>query len=122
MFGASVAALGLVACAKPQPSAPVQDFARRHRCPVSLVESLKEGSSRLRVSGCGESDLYVRSCENKAPAAPASPAQKPLSEAEVKFQPPSQPPFMEQGCAWTRPAPRALPPPGTEQPKWLSEP
>jgi hypothetical protein len=119
----AAAVLLLAGCNKPQPNAPSQDFARRHQCPVKTVKSGKEGSDRMRVSGCGESELYVRRCENRPGAVPASVAHQPLNEADVKLPPPAQTPLSEQGCAWARQQTMPAPPPGAPPPpKWLSEP
>lgn len=118
---ATVTVLCLSGCSKRPPNAPTQDFARRHQCPVTTVKSTEEASNRLRVTGCGESEIYVRSCENKPVAFPASEAHQPILEAEAKNSPPL--PLSEQGCAWTRqqamPAPSAS---GAQPPKWLSTP
>jgi hypothetical protein len=115
--------LCLYGCSKRQPNAPTQDFARRHQCPVSRVESAKEGSDRLRVTGCGDSELYVRGCGNRARAVPATEPRQPITEAEAKFSPAPEAPFSEPGCAWTRQQ-RTSPTPGgaAPQPKWLSDP
>jgi len=116
-------ALGLAGCSKPQPNAPSQDFARRHQCAVSAVTSDKEASNRMRITGCGESEIYVRNCENSRPSAPVAEPRQQITEAEVRHASPRATSFSEQGCAWTRQqnasAPRAD---GAPQPKWLSEP
>ena len=115
--------LCLSACSKPKPNAPTQDFAQRYRCPVKSVSSAKEGSERMRVTGCGESELYVRSCGNRGGAMPANVAHQPLNEADAKSPMPAQAPYNEQGCAWARQQKRPAPPPGgAPPPKWLSEP
>ena len=111
--------LCLAGCNKPQPNAPTQDFARRHQCPVGRVESAKEGSDLMRVTGCGESELYVRSCGNRG-AAPPPTNMQPLTEGEAHLQTP-QPPAGDQGCAWAREKPPA-PAGSAAQPKWLSNP
>jgi len=119
----SAAFLFLSGCNKPQPNAPSQDFARRHQCPIKMVESGKEGSDRMRVTGCGESEMYVRRCESRGGALPANVAHQPLSEADANLPQPSQAPFSEPGCAWARQQTMPPPPAGAApQPKWLSEP
>ena len=112
--------LCLAGCSKPQPNAPSQDFARRHQCPVKRVESAKEGSDRMRVTGCGESELYVRSCENRAGAFPVNDTRQPVSESEARLSPPAPPPYGVPGCAWAREQRTPAPPAGSaSQPKWL---
>ena len=115
--------LCLTGCSKPKPNAPTQDFAQRYRCPVKTVSSAKEGSDRMRVSGCGESALYVRSCGNRGGALPANIAHQAPNEADAKSPLPAQAPYGEQGCAWARQQKMPAPPAGSApQPKWLSEP
>jgi len=109
------------ACSKPQPNAPSQDFAQRHRCPIGSLESIKEGTDRMRVSGCGESELYVRSCENPAGAQPPPRADQPMTEGEARLSQP-RPAYGEPGCAWTREHKSLAPPGSVAQPKWLSVP
>jgi hypothetical protein len=120
---AAATVLCSVSCSKPQPSAPTQDFARRHQCAVTAVESQKEAPNRMRLTGCGESEIYVRNCENRGVSYPDPQVSQPITEAEAKHSSPRRSNFNEQGCAWTRAqntsAPRAG---GTQQPKWLSPP
>jgi hypothetical protein len=81
------------------------------------------GPDQMLMTGCGESEVYVRSCGNRDAALPNSEAHQPVTEAEAKFPSAAQPPFNAPGCAWSRkqntPAPRAGSAP---QPKWLSDP
>ena len=115
--------LCLPACSKPKPNAPTQDFAQRYRCPVKSVSSAKEGSERMRVSGCGESELYVRRCGNRGGAMPPSDAHQPITEQEARVPRTAPPPLSEQGCAWSRQQKLPDPPAGSAPaPKWLSEP
>jgi len=119
----AAAFLCLTACSKPQPNSPTKDFARRHQCPVSSVESTKEAWDRMRVSGCGESELYVQSCSNRGGALPANESRQPLSESEARLGLSARPTNAEQGCAWARQQPSLVSPAGsTPQPKWLSTP
>jgi hypothetical protein len=117
----TVTILCLVGCSKPKPNAPTQDFANRHRCPVTRVQSSKEGADRMRVTGCGESDYYVRSCENRGAVAPPPEQRQPLSEAEARIAPPN-PPVGGQGCAWEREHKLPAPPAGSASQPWLSAP
>ncbi len=120
---AAASALCFAGCSKPQPSAPTQDFARRHHCPVTQVEADKEGSVRMRVSGCGQSDVYVQTCENSGASYPESNVSAPITEAEAKHSSPRRTTFIERGCAWTRAQNTGAPPAGSaQQPKWLSNP
>lgn len=113
--------LCLIGCNKPQPNAPTQDFARRHQCPVKTVKFSKEGADHMRVTGCGESELYVRSCANRAAVLPPSPSPQPMTEGEARL-PRTAPPSSEPGCAWAREQ-RPPPPSGSAaQPNWLSVP
>lgn len=113
------------ACSKPKPSASAQDFARRHQCPVQTLESDQEASDRLRVTGCGKSEIYVRKCEKSRAAFPATDSRRPVDEAEARatHTEQSRSTLGEEGCAWSRQqntsAPGAA---GSQQPKWLSEP
>ena len=111
----------LTGCNKPQPNAPSQDFARRHQCPATRIQSSKEGLDRMRVTGCGESDLYVRSCENRGGASPPFESHQPVTEGEAHNSLPHPPPS-EQGCAWAREQKTAPPAGSASQPKWLSSP
>jgi hypothetical protein len=114
--------LCLTGCSKPKPNAPTQDFAQRYRCPVKAVTSAKEGSDRMRVTGCDESEVYVRRCGNRGGALPAVESHQPPTEGETHSAA-TPPPFSEQGCAWSRQQKLPDPPPGSPpQPKWLSEP
>lgn len=113
--------LCLAGCNKPQPNAPTQDFARRHQCPVSRVESTKEGADRMRVTGCGESESYVRSCETRGGALPPNDSHQPITEGEAHSALPHSP-QSEQGCAWAREHAPAPPAGSGSQPKWLSVP
>ena len=99
LFVALLLALG---CSKPRPFAPTDAFASRHACPESRVERIDEGENRVRVTGCGESEVYVRDCENRPSASPAGKERRaPLSENEARFSgAPSAP--AETGCAWSR--------------------
>lgn len=120
---AAITAHGLAGCSKPQPAAPTQDFARRHDCPVGSVEADKEASNRMRVTGCGESEIYVRTCGSRGASFPESDARQPMTEAEGRHSSPRRPAFDGSGCAWSRQqnlsTTRAG---GPTQPKWLSEP
>ena len=113
----------LTGCNKPKPNAPTQDFAQRHRCPVKSVKSMQEGSDRMRVTGCYESEVYVRRCGNHGGALPPRDSRQPLTEAEARISAPGPLPQSEPGCAWSRelrmPAPATS---GAPQPKWLSQP
>lgn len=112
----------LTGCNKPQPNAPSQDFARRHQCPVARVTSFKESAEQMRVKGCGESELYVRTCERRGGAPPAPESRQPLTEGEARLAP-RPPPSSEQGCAWAREQKQPAPPAGSvAPPKWLSVP
>lgn len=120
---AAVASLYSVGCSKPEPNAPTKDFARRHHCSENSVESEKEASNRMRVTGCGESEVYVHSCENRGVGLQVSESRQPITEAEAKHNSPRQPPLGEPGCAWTRQQNTATPRAnGAQQPKWLSDP
>jgi hypothetical protein len=119
----ATAFLCFTGCNKPKPNAPTQDFAQRYRCPVKTVTSAKEGSDQMRVTGCGESELYVRRCGNRGGAMPANEGHQPLNEADAKSPPPAPAAYGEQGCAWSRQQKLPAPPPGSPpQPKWLSDP
>jgi len=112
----------LTSCSKPKPNAPTQDFARRHQCPVGRVETSKEGTDRMRVSGCEESEVYVRSCANRGGALPPVESHQPVTEGEAR-RPLPQAPLSEPGCAWAREQKSPPPPAGSApQPKWLSTP
>ena len=113
--------LCFVGCNKPQPNAPTQDFAHRHQCPVGRVESVKEGSDHMRVTGCGESEMYVRSCERRDVALPPRESHQPVTEGEARTAQPQQA-FTEPGCAWARQKPVVAPAGSAAQPKWLSTP
>ncbi len=90
-------------CEKPKPSAPAADFAKRHGCPASRVETLENTSNRMLVTGCGESELYVRRCANRTLAAPPEDKpRQPRSEEEAKFSPATSAPPDSSGCAWSR--------------------
>ncbi|MBN2192110.1 MAG: hypothetical protein JW751_04780 [Polyangiaceae bacterium] len=92
-----------VACSKPREFAPTGDFARRHGCPASRVETIKERSDRVRVNGCGASEVYVRECENRASLVPPSEPHLPPNEADARHSPDSfNPAPGEVGCAWSR--------------------
>jgi len=113
--------LSLTGCSKPKPNAPTQDFARRHQCPATRVETEKVGGDRMRVTGCGESELYVRRCENRGSASPPFDSHQPVTEGEAKSSLP-QPLNSEQGCAWARQQTMPAPPSGSAPPPWLSSP
>jgi hypothetical protein len=113
--------LCLSGCSKPQPNAPTQDFARRHQCPVKSVRSETEGSDRMRVTGCGESEVYLRTCGNRGAVAPRSEARAPISESEARYSS-AHPPSAQTGCAWSRKQSAPAPSGGAPQPKWLSDP
>ncbi|HYQ47217.1 MAG TPA: hypothetical protein VER11_34840 [Polyangiaceae bacterium] len=117
----ATALLALAGCNKPQPNAPTQDFSRRHQCPATRVENEKIGSDRMRVSGCGESELYVRRCENRGGASPPIESHQPVTEGEARSSLP-HPPLSEQGCAWARQQTMPAPPSGSAPPPWLSSP
>jgi hypothetical protein len=120
---AAMALFGPAGCSKPQPSAPIQDFARRHHCSVSAVDSDKEGSDRMRVSGCGDSEIYVRMCETGGAPLPQNDARQLITEAEAKHSSARQATGSPGGCAWTRQKSSGLSrSDGKSQPKWLSNP
>jgi len=76
----------------------------------------------MRVSGCGEHELYVRSCENHGGASPPLDSHQPPTEGEAKSSLPHSP-LSEQGCAWARERPMPAPAAGSAAPpKWLSTP
>ena len=109
----------LVSCSKPQPSAPTQDFARRHNCPIKEVESNKEPSGKMRVTGCDTSEVYVLACANSQAEYPENEVRMPVTEAEAKYNPPRRSAFVQGGCAWTREQRTSA---GSQQPQWLSSP
>ncbi|HEY0463657.1 MAG TPA: hypothetical protein VGC79_05585 [Polyangiaceae bacterium] len=76
----------------------------------------------MRVTGCGESELYVRRCGNRSGTLPVNESLEPVTEAEARFSQRTQPPFSEPGCAWTREQKTPVPAGGPPQPKWLSDP
>lgn len=91
------------ACGKPNASAPTEDFVRRHACPAKSVETIEEGRHRVRVTGCGESDIYVQDCANRSSQGPGEPATPmPLSESEARSSRTSTFAPAEAGCAWSR--------------------
>jgi hypothetical protein len=113
----------LCGCSKPQPNAPTQEFSRRHQCPASAVQTVHEGADRMRLTGCGVAELYVRSCVSPGVASPASEARQPVSEEEARYSSSAQPPSGGPGCAWSRK--QNMPASGTggaPLPKWLSDP
>jgi len=89
---------------------------------VKTVETDKEASNRLRISGCGQSELYVRKCENRQASFPERNVSELITEQEAKHTPRNRPTFNETGCAWTRERDTSTPRAGTTQPKWLSAP
>ncbi len=98
-----VAMLTASACSKPWASAPTEDFVRRHACPASRVETTKEGSDRARVTGCGDSEVYVRDCANRSSSFPGKPEPRaPLTESEARGLGSGNTGPAETGCAWTR--------------------
>lgn len=91
----------IAACAPSKPPATTSDFVRRHSCPESLVETTEEGPDRIRVSGCGKSEVFGWRCSNVGSAPPMAPKHAPLTESEARFPSgPSGP--NETGCAWSR--------------------
>lgn len=120
---AATSVLGSVSCGKPQPSAPTQDFAQRHRCSVGEVEVDKETSNRMRLTGCGKSEVYVRICESGGPPPPPNEVRQPITEAEAKHTSIRRETFSREGCAWTRQQPNGPSrTDGKPQPRWLAEP
>lgn len=119
---AIAAAPYLSSCSKPEPAAPTKDFAQRHQCPVKAVETDKEASDRMRLSGCGQSEIYVRKCENRPVSVPEPQTSQLITEQEARHTPRYRPTFNESGCAWTRQSDMVAPRAGTTQPKWLSAP
>ncbi len=104
------------ACSKPRAFAPTDDFVRRHGCPAKSVETMKEGSDRVRVSGCGQIEVYVNGCANRsATFPPPTERRPPVSESEARFSSESPSPH-GVGCAWSREPPHDIPPglPGGE--------
>jgi hypothetical protein len=100
------------ACSKPRAFAPTDDFARQHDCPASRVHHSEEGQGRVRVSGCGQSEIYVRTCENRAASVP--PAKERPAFVTEQDQRLSGDQFAaapgQVGCAWSREEMPAVPP------------
>lgn len=102
--------LTVLGCEQQKPPAYTADFARRHHCPDGDVSTLDEGSGKKRVSGCGESELYVYECASRPPISRPEP-RTPAVEPEPRSVPPTS--EGETGCAWTRKR--------SEEPSWPPE-
>jgi hypothetical protein len=106
-----VAALG---CAKPKPAAPTADFMRRHSCPESKVKTLTEGSDKMRVTGCGSTEVFVYQCVNGSSHIGGEPTvPSPQPDPEPRSSQPSPTTTLGGGCAWSRQRPEpsgSLPP------------
>jgi hypothetical protein len=101
-----VSSLVGLGCTKPKkPPATVVDFAKRHHCPEGQVRSQEEGASRARVSGCGQSDVYVYECAGSSTHTATRPdPNEPSPEPEPNIARATSVPD-QTGCAWTREKP-----------------
>lgn len=79
------------------------------------------GKDNMRVTGCGESELYERRCENRGAASPPVESHQPLTESEARMSPPRSS-SNDPGCAWARQQTQPPPPAGSVPPPWLSAP
>jgi hypothetical protein len=106
--------LGALGCNQPKPDAPTADFIRRHECSEGKVSTLKEGPERMRVTGCGQTEVYIHECANgsvQPPSRSELSVPPPIAEPRVTPQPSNIP--NQVGCAWSRekrdPAANSLP-------------
>lgn len=59
-----------------------------------------EGPDRMRVYGCGKSELFVRRCASRSSPGPVS-ESRPVTEVEARAPSPAAGPT-PTGCAWSR--------------------
>ncbi len=88
-------------CAKSTPAPLTADFARRNSCPAGRVETSKEGPDRMRISGCGKSEVLVRDCASRTSPPPGRAESVQAPEAAARSLRADPAVSNDLGCAWS---------------------